>query len=286
MRVFWSVFAVSHVRVSARSRALRVACVCLCAFVRGRACPARLCTCFRVHVCACVCANSSPSQIYSADVVELCRALENLLRVVHVGPHDKLKIWELVVWRDVLAAFGLVPKPGLCASKPTLPRIFHTKILEDARVSGGPFDGLLRFEMWDLWWWFDADRWRAAIERYRKGSGIIRPGFLHQMGVAPLRPLAHPTGRRPPRVPASRAAPRARASGTAEPLLLPDLPAWLSLARTGPLPTDSLRLVVRRHLVRWVLLNLKLNRLENKRAGTCSFSYFVTGAGGAIYKPR
>ena len=156
--------------------------VCMLVCVRARPCVS--CALVYVFSCARVCVRvREPSQIYSADVVELCRALENLLRVVHVGPHDKLKIWELVVWRDVLAAFGLVPKPGLCASKPTLPRIFHTKILEDARVSGGPFDGLLRFEMWDLWWWFDADRWRAAIERYRKGSGIIRPGFLHQMGV-------------------------------------------------------------------------------------------------------
>ena len=70
------------VRVIARSR---VACVCLCAFVRGRACRARLCTCFRVHVCACVCANprrsTRPMSWSSAGRSRICCASSMLGRM-------------------------------------------------------------------------------------------------------------------------------------------------------------------------------------------------------------
>ena len=91
--------------VCSRLRTFACAACVVCMLVCVRARPCVSCALvhvfrvhvFRVHVCACACANSSPSQIYSADVVELCRALENLLRVVHVGSHDKLKICELVV---------------------------------------------------------------------------------------------------------------------------------------------------------------------------------------------
>ena len=112
-------------------------------------------------------------QIYSADIAELCAALESLLSAINVGSNEKLKVWELVVWRDVLAAFGLVPKPGACASKPTSPRVFTRRALQHERVPGGLFDGALAFEMWDLWWWHSAELWPEAVRRYRKASGII-----------------------------------------------------------------------------------------------------------------
>ena len=42
-------------------------------------------------------ASCSVWQIYSADIAELCAALENLLSAINVGSHEKLKTWELVV---------------------------------------------------------------------------------------------------------------------------------------------------------------------------------------------
>ena len=170
------------------------------------------CVCARAHVCfARVCARASvlmPGrlascsvwQIYSADIAELCAALENLLSAINVGSHEKLKTWELVVWRDVLAAFGLVPKPGACASKPTSPRVFTRRALQHERVSGGPYDGALAFEMWDLWWWHGAEFWPEAVRRYRKAAGIILPGFLEQMGVVAPRQPAPRAARVPPAV--------------------------------------------------------------------------------------
>ena len=253
------------------------------------------CVCARAHVCfARVCARASvlmPGrlascsvwQIYSADIAELCAALENLLSAINVGSHEKLKTWELVVWRDVLAAFGLVPKPGACASKPTSPRVFTRRALQHERVSGGPYDGALAFEMWDLWWWHGAEFWPEAVRRYRKAAGIILPGFLEQMGVVAPRQPAPRAARVPPAV--RRAGPLARASRGAVKHVLPDLftdpPAWLSQAADR---VPIMRSLGRRYLVRSVLLNLKLTAHHNKRENRTSYSYYVTRAGGAIYK--
>ena len=226
-------------------------------------------------------ASCSVWQIYSADIAELCAALESLLSAINVGSNEKLKVWELVVWRDVLAAFGLVPKPGACASKPTSPRVFTRRALQHERVPGGLFDGALAFEMWDLWWWHSAELWPEAVRRYRKASGIILPGFLEQMGVVAPRQPAPRAARVPP--PVRRAGPLARAGRGTVRHVLPDPPAWLShAAEREPI----LRSLVRRYLVRSALLNLKLTAHHNKRENRTSYSYYVNVAGGAIYKRR
>ena len=73
--------------------------------------------------------------------------------------------YERVVWRDVIAAFGLVPDPKKCWSKPTHPRTVKRKncFWDDVH---GLINGSVTFQPWDLWWWRDARDWPALVQRY------------------------------------------------------------------------------------------------------------------------
>ena len=235
------------------------------------------------------------TQMHSVDVRDLCRALENLLRVVTVSsPATRyLRVYERVMWRDVLAQFGLVPNPRLCFSKPTTPKVCEV-LVGDPRVAGGRYKGTIWFEAWDLWWWHGADSWRVAVLRYRDAQSIVTAAFVPYMrsgGVLPRRASstqATPGASNGIRAPRFRraAAPRAAsespdaAEGTqtraaaGAPPSLPDPPARLAT----PEGFDELRI--------WVELNLNVTEHHTSRTGVTTYSYYVQYEGGNIYKAQ
>ena len=233
--------------------------------------------------------------MHSVDVRDLCRALQNLLRVVTVSsPATRyLRVYERVVWRDVLAQFGLVPDPRLCFSKPTTPKVCEV-VVADRRVAGGAYTGTIWFEAWDLWWWHRADSWRIAVMRYRDARSLVTATFVPFMrhgGVLPRQAsntraaAGASNGIRAPRF-RRAAAPRAASespdaaegshSGAAAraPPSLPDPPARLAT----PDGFDELRM--------WIELNLNVTEHSNSRTGGTTYSYFVHYEGGNIYKAR
>jgi hypothetical protein len=214
-------------------------------------------------------------QIYSADIAELCGALSDLLRSVKANlrgsPLDgDLWSYERVVWRDVIAAFGLVPDPRKCWSKPTHPRTVKRKncIWDDVH---GLIDGSVTFQPWDLWWWRDARDWPALVQRYMSAYKDLPRNVRRELAEATI-PLGSAANVGPRteyrRAPATETAPPA---DRAEYKTLPD---W----GVGDLGYMD--------LLNTIKLNLRIYEHVNGTTNTTTYYYMVLTSGGHTYKAR
>ena len=101
--------------------------------------------------------------------------------------------YERVVWRDVIAAFGLVPDPKKCWSKPTHPRTVKRKncFWDDVH---GLINGSVTFQPWDLWWWRDARDWSALVQRYMSAYKDLPRNVRRELAERGATVLRHHVG--------------------------------------------------------------------------------------------
>ncbi len=216
--------------------------------------------------------SQNTAQIYSADIAELCGALSDLLRSVKAGlrgsPLDgDLWSYERVVWRDVIAAFGLVPDPKKCWSKPTHPRTVKRKYCFWDDVHG-LIGGSITFQPWDLWWWRDARNWPALVQRYMSAYKDL-PRNVRREATSPLG-SADNAGPRTE----YRRAPTPETAPPADRAEYKTLPAW-GVAALGYT-----------ELLNTIKLNLRIYEHVNGTTNTTTYYYMVLTGGGHTYKAR
>ena len=178
--------------------------------------------------------------------------------------------YERVVWRDVIAAFGLVPDPKKCWSKPTHPRTVKRKncFWDDVH---GLINGSVTFQPWDLWWWRDARDWPALVQRYVGAYKDLPRNVRRELAEAtsPLGSADHAGPRTEyRRAQAPEAAPPTDRAG------FKTLPDW----GVGDLGYVDLRNTIK--------LNLRIYEHVNGTTNTTTYYYMVLTSGGHTYKAR
>jgi hypothetical protein len=112
-------------------------------------------------------------QVYSCDPEELVCALDHLLQnlgnLARGDNTDPVPFWSSRVWRDLLAAFMLVPVPRLTWLKPTHPQLFDVENSQDECR-------MVHIAMYHRQLWYGKntlDAWRLAVLHYNSPELLL-----------------------------------------------------------------------------------------------------------------